>query len=287
MNKHQERANFTWSSNSSRIFNVPSHIAKETFFYVQEVGYFLTSPPYFTERTNLDSFLIIYTLSGSGTLSYLKGNYQLTKGTIAYIDCKHYNFYKCDTSTNWEFLWLHCNGKSAQGYYDIFIKLNFRVLNNINTFLVENNLRRILSLTQKKDVYSDIIVSNLITNLLTEFLIKNSTETFEIKVAPDYIKTLLGIIDKSYNKELSLNYLSTEIGVSKFHLSREFKRYIGVSLKEYIIITRLNKSKDYLRYSGATIEDISYKCGFNSVNHYINMFKSREGITPLQYRKKW
>lgn len=282
-----ERADFTWSTDSIRIFNTPTRMARQTFFYVQEVGYFFTSPPYFTERANLNSYLIIYTLNGSGKLTYMKNDYALTKGTVAFIDCNYHNFYKCNNKSNWEFLWLHYNGISALGHYEAFIKNNFRILDNLNDFFIEGTMRRILSMTQKKDLHSEFIISNLITNLLTEFLIQNSSKNFMIGIMPEYIKKILKKIDAHFAENITLDSLSHEFGISKYHLSREFKRYVGTPINEHTILTRLNQSKALLKYTCYPINEVSYKCGFNNINHFINLFKSREHCTPLQYRKKW
>ena len=66
--KYLERADYSWSSDSIRHINTSTVSVRQLFLYVQEVGYFRTRPPYFTERANLHSFLIIYTLSGRGLL---------------------------------------------------------------------------------------------------------------------------------------------------------------------------------------------------------------------------
>ena len=56
--EYLERADYTWSEDSIRFINTPAPAARQTFFYVQEAGYFRTSPPYFTERANLSLSLI-------------------------------------------------------------------------------------------------------------------------------------------------------------------------------------------------------------------------------------
>lgn len=53
---------------------------KEPLFYMQEAGYFKTVWPYFTERASLNSFLVLYTLSGEGHLSYEGQEYEVTEG---------------------------------------------------------------------------------------------------------------------------------------------------------------------------------------------------------------
>ena len=78
--KYMEKLDLTWSDDSIRFINTATPSARQTFFYVQEVGDFCTSSPYFTERENLNSFLIIYTLHGKGLLKYHGSKYSLHPG---------------------------------------------------------------------------------------------------------------------------------------------------------------------------------------------------------------
>lgn len=286
-NQLLERLDFTWSKDSIRFINTPSALSRQLFFYVQEVGYFQTSPPYFTERENLNSFLIIYTLSGKGILKYHGSTFHLLPGSTAFIHCIDHHYYKCLSGQNWEFLWLHFNGTSALGYYNEFIKNGFRILSNLEPFFMESTMRRILSLTQKKDIHSETIVSSLIVEILTQLLIQNSNQNLMLGFMPSYLKDALNEIEKHFQEPINLDYLSGKCNVSKYHLSREFKKYIGVPLNEYIILTRLNHAKELLKYSHLTIEEIAFSCGFHQATHFINLFKKREKRTPLRYRKEW
>lgn len=285
--QYMENLDFSWTDESIRFINTASPKSRQTFFYVQEAGDFCTFPPYFTERENLNSFLLIYTLSGKGLLKYQGKTWQLLPGTLAYIDCMDHHYYECLKNQQWKFLWLHFNGPSALGYYEEFLKSNFHILNSLDPFFMESTLRRILSITQKKDLHSEILTSGLITEILTKILIENETENLGIGFMPDYLKTVIKEIDIHFQEPLSLDYLASLTGVSKYHLAREFKRYIGTPPNEYIIITRLNHSKVLLKYKDITIEEIAYACGFHQVSHFINQFKKHEGCTPLKFRNAW
>ena len=94
MAKFLERASFDWSEDSIRFINTPSPKAKSTFFYMQEAGYFKTTPPYFTERAGLPSFLIVYTLSGKGILHYGDDEYTLSNGQCFFINCMNHHDYE-------------------------------------------------------------------------------------------------------------------------------------------------------------------------------------------------
>lgn len=285
--QYWEEADRSWSEDSIWFSNTASPSARRTFFYVQEVGYFKTIPPYYTERANLNSFLIFCTLSGKGILTLNNSIHELLPGTIAFINCMDYHHYQCAPDHEWEFLWLHFHGPSALGYYENFIKNGFRICHDTKEHFIEGLMQNILNTTQKKDIHSEIIVSNLITDLLTHLLISSSTEDSRLDVMPEYLKNVTKKIDQDFTEPLSLDDLAREFGISKYHLSREFKRYMGTTINEYLTLTRLNYAKELLKYTSQTVEQAAFSCGFHHVSHFINVFKAHESLTPLQFKKEW
>ena len=98
-----ERSSHDWSEDSIRLIITASQAARSTFLYAQEAGYFKTLPPYFTERKNLNSFLIVYTISGKGFLRYEDKDFILKEGQCFYINCMNYHYYKNFNNDLWEF----------------------------------------------------------------------------------------------------------------------------------------------------------------------------------------
>ncbi len=286
MQNYKERASFDWSEDSIRFINTPSILAKRTYLYVQEAGYFKTSPPYYTERENLNSYLMVYTISGKGFLKYKGQEYLLKEGDCFYISCMDYQYYSC-FSDHWEFLWIHFHGVGAHGYYNVFAESGFRIISLEDRSFMETTLRRILSLTQRKDLNTEAICSNLLNSLITELIVHNSSDQRALSFMPDYIKNMVKYLDQHFKEEISLEQLAKLYGVSQYYLSREFKKYLGVTYSEYLILLRLNYAKELLKYSGLSVNDITFQCGMNNVSHFINLFKAREDMTPLSYRKEW
>ena len=55
---------------SYRIISTPSSFAKDTLFYIQEIGKLKSLKSHTSKREALDSFLFIIVVSGSGTFTY-------------------------------------------------------------------------------------------------------------------------------------------------------------------------------------------------------------------------
>lgn len=287
MNELLERYSSSWSEDSIRLINTPGKTAKSIYFYLQEVGYFKTYPPYFTERAHLNSFLIIYTLSGEGILNYHNQIYTITKGQCFFINCMDYHYYKVSGNSTWEFLWVHFNGNNSLGYFEEFSRNGFQLIQIHNEYLFENTLRKLIEINQNKSVTTDVLTSQYIHMLITELIAQNTARNLPDLLLPEYIKSVMKYIDLHFSEDLALEFLAKHQNISKFHLSHEFKRYTGLTLKEYIISTRISRAKDLLKYTEKSVQEISEQCGIYNTSHFINLFKSREGCTPNKYRKEW
>ena len=117
---YYEDASYNWTEDSIRCTNVVSPHTRKNYLFVQECGYFKTKFPYYTERASLPSYLLLYTISGKGILTYEKQSYSLISGTCFYINCMKPHRYeavsdKVSSSKPWEFLWLHFYGNSSDG----------------------------------------------------------------------------------------------------------------------------------------------------------------------------
>lgn len=282
-----ENASYDWSVDSIRIINTPSASAKMTFFYVQEMGYFKTVPPYFTERAGLTSYLILYTLSGKGVLNYEGEEYLLEKGDCFFIDCMKHHKYNTYDSLGWEFLWLHFYGSSSAGYYEEATRNGFKILNIDTEGEFESAFRELLDLNKERGVFNEVKSSAGIVNILTSLLMFDQIRQENLYTIPAYIRNTIQYIDKHFKEEISLESLAKLQHVSKYHLSREFKRFYGITIREYMINSRITYAKELLKYTDLTVNEIAYSCGIDNVSHFINLFSDREEMTPLVYRKKW
>ena len=280
-----ENLSYSWSEDSIRVFHTPSSVARNSFFYTQEAGHFRTFPSYYAERANLNSYLIIHTLSGSGHLSYEGKEYSLAPQQTCLFDCRNHHKYSCTPNGEWEFLWLHFNGINAPAYYHEFAKGHFYVIQLEDTKPLEMWLMQIIGLTSHRNLHSELICSRNITNILTEMIVQNGANATPISPMPDYVRSALKLLDSNFREKILLDNIAQSIGVSKYYLSREFKRYVGQTITEYITDKRINYAKELLRHSPLSISEIADRCGIHHVTHFINLFKRSEGMTPLAFRK--
>ena len=92
-------------------------------------------------------------------------------------------------------------------------------------------------------------------------------------------------IDNNFEKKLNLDFLSHIRFTSKYHLLRLFKRYYGITPKQYSIIKRLEKSKEFLK-EGISVSEACYNAGFETHSSFSTLFKNKIGLTPTEFQKE-
>lgn len=91
-------------------------------------------------------------------------------------------------------------------------------------------------------------------------------------------------IDSNYHRELSLEILSADLGISAKYLSRIFKQSMGINLSDYLTYVRVEKIKKLLK-TGMSMENIAGQTGFNNRTTFTRVFKKLEGVSPNEYRR--
>lgn len=92
--------------------------------------------------------------------------------------------------------------------------------------------------------------------------------------------------DNFRDPALSLVMLSDNFGMSVHVLSRMFKEVTGTGFKEYVTTLRLRESRRLLEQTDTPVGDIAVMMGWQDVSHFIKLFKSVCGMTPLNYRRE-
>ncbi|MEO0732885.1 MAG: AraC family transcriptional regulator, partial [Bacteroidota bacterium] len=92
-------------------------------------------------------------------------------------------------------------------------------------------------------------------------------------------------IDDNFANDLRLEFLAQNCFLSKYHLQRLFKRYYGLSPKQYLIDKRIEKSKEKLR-KGLSVRETCLAVGFASLGSFSQLFKTKTGRSPSEFRKE-
>jgi len=89
---------------------------------------------------------------------------------------------------------------------------------------------------------------------------------------------------------LSMDSITSELGLSKSHFSRLINTYSDFNFSDFINSLRVEQAKKFLsknEFSAYTIVAIGLECGFNSKSTFYSAFKKFTSETPTSFRSQF
>lgn len=80
------------------------------------------------------------------------------------------------------------------------------------------------------------------------------------------------------------NYISTKINKDYNFLSSIFSKTEGITIEHFIILQKVEKVKELLKYDELTLSEIAYRLGYSSVQHLSRQFKKTTGLTASEFK---
>lgn len=109
---------------------------------------------------------------------------------------------------------------------------------------------------------------------------QNKQIDFEV---PSQIQKSIEYISHNFSQKITLSDLAKQCNCSVAYLSRQFKKYMGITVYNYITYYRLNYSLSLLR-ANYNVSQTAILSGFDDCSNYINAFKKEFATTPFKYK---
>ena len=130
-------------------------------------------------------------------------------------------------------------------------------------------------------------MSQILMNLFTKCRVLRDTPTGAGKEEnnPEYIAKAIEYIRDNYRDRISLEDISSFVGLTPTYFSRYFKSTTQKTFKNYLNLVRLENTLVDIQQNGMSETRASLENGFPSVKSFIAVFKSVYGCAPSEYVK--
>jgi AraC family transcriptional regulator of adaptative response/methylated-DNA-[protein]-cysteine methyltransferase len=101
----------------------------------------------------------------------------------------------------------------------------------------------------------------------------------------DYRRVAAAItyLEKHFQEQPSLDELAAQVHLSPYHFHRLFKRWAGITPKQFLQYLTIDYAKQRLAHTGSILET-SYDAGLSGPGRLHDLFITFEAITPGQYK---
>jgi LacI family transcriptional regulator len=115
-------------------------------------------------------------------------------------------------------------------------------------------------------------------------VIRQSTDV--TAVTDPHVAHASRLIRDHAGEAISIEQLLAKVPVSRSALFRRFKEHLGRSPKKELSRVRLERAKALLTNSTLSVEDVARQTFQTDAKHFISVFRSAAGVTPMRYRKQ-
>ena len=123
------------------------------------------------------------------------------------------------------------------------------------------------------------LLSGTLEQSLSEYRHKRALSGSKpIRDAKEYIRNNLA-------GNLTIQEVSEYVGYSSAHFSVRFKQECGITFSDYVMESRIEKSKELLKNTRETIESIAVAVGYSDVKSFTKNFKKYTEVKPSKYMK--
>lgn len=260
------------------------------FCFPESVGWYQEEPNHQAKRSKNEFpyFNLHVVLKGKGYLHTRKETHILSQGDCFLYFPYEEQYYYSDRDNPWEVIWVHFSGNHLA---EFLIERGLH-LSNVWTLKLWNNvvaaIIELLKEVEDSGILHPSALSTLTYGIISEVI--TQIEPLTVNKGPDIYNRIVLLLPKMRefaSKPFVLKHWSDELGISTFYFCKIFKKTTGMSPTNFIMLCRLQKSKQLLiDQRDFTVKQIALECGYPSISYFGRLFHENEGMTPADYRKK-
>lgn len=90
----------------------------------------------------------------------------------------------------------------------------------------------------------------------------------------------------NFQNGCTIEQLSKHLAIDRRYLYKLFKKYSGISPKQYLSNIKISYSCDLLQNTDLSVGDIAEKVGYDDLLQFSAFFKKQTGMSPLKWRAR-
>jgi len=211
----------------------------------------------------LEEFQCIYIVRGEGVFeSEATGLVKIEAGNFFFLLPDEWHRYRPDTETGWDEYWVSFEGDMPRRLLEQGILSAKQAVCDVG--LNESILRCYKDLMDV--VKTDRIGYRKIAATLTAQLIARARAATRVDDDPaqKMLREAVFFIEQNVDRPINFKQLAEKVRIGYSSFRHEFKRHIGLSLKQYHLQLRISKAKSLLTNTTLSVKEIADALNFGS-----------------------
>lgn len=239
-----------------------------------------------------ENYVLHFVKSGKGLFIHKGIKYKMGRGNFFLLTPEVENEYIADEEDPWHYCWISFTGNNLNSIFEIInIDPKFPMGKVKKVTLLEEYFENLLH-SEKLLEQNPLSLQASLLKLLALFEtdkyssrnnIVNTSDNY-----PDVIHKFYKIVTNPDNfKNLTVESLTNELGVSRNYLNNLVHKEMNMSTKEYIQKKKIQRACFLLESTKLPISEIAYLLGFNYASSFSRAFSAEMNISPALYQKEY
>lgn len=91
-------------------------------------------------------------------------------------------------------------------------------------------------------------------------------------------------LETHFSEPLTLAEIAEAVHMNRYALCHYYKETCGITVMEQLRSIRIEKAKQLLRFSAASVDEVGRSCGFESASYFGKLFRLETGRSPREFR---
>lgn len=271
------------TSSLRKVTSTPSLAMRAQPFFCTEVRETCMLSRAAVSREGKETFSIVYTLAGDGTIATKAGSARLPKGMALLLDCRSKQRLETgEGAEGWRFVEARVDGTgmclacALLGCPDLapVPVAQSQALPQFET---------IFSRLGEEDCEGVVLICQAVQALLAKMALAALRDSPAPEDGP--VSLACAYVEDHYAEAVSVGDMARAASVSAGYLTRLFRARLETTPHDYLMRYRISRAKELLADTDLSLAAIADLTGFASESHLSARFKRTTGQSPRTYRK--
>ncbi|MEX1119910.1 MAG: helix-turn-helix transcriptional regulator, partial [Terrimicrobiaceae bacterium] len=94
-------------------------------------------------------------------------------------------------------------------------------------------------------------------------------------------------IERHHANPIALEDLAGQAGLSSSHLHAQFRKHVGMTPHQHLILERMRRAKHLLVSTNQPVKAVASSVGYANTENFCRAFRKNFGTTAALYRRKF
>lgn len=252
-------------------------------YFCTEAGLFYGRERFATARTDKESYLLFYTLEGTGLVEQNDTQVALSPGCALLLDCRApQNYGTTPGQTCWHHYWALIEGTGVHALASVLCPdKHLCAVPLPEAQLLFAELLDSMETETAESAISTALVLHRLLAAMAQHQLAADAATANRRMIDDAVAH----IRAHYAESLCLDELLASAHISKSYFLRLFRQYMGTTPYNFLLCYRITRAKELLAQTDLPVGAVAHQVGFGDESNFSTRFTAMVGQSPLRYRK--